>query len=146
MLKSLTLIETVIASSILLMCLTAFLSSFLTLFILTDLARDTALAKCAVQAEMEEMHRITFGNLLTQDATTFSLPGFSAARGIGRREVRNVSGHPDLREVRIIASFRTKKRVVGEDINFNGQLDSGEDANGNGRLDSPIEIITLIAR
>jgi hypothetical protein len=146
MLKSLTLIETVIASAILLVCLAAFLSNFLMLFILMDLSRDITLAKNAVQAQMEEMHRIDFGNLLAQNGTTFNLPGFLAARGIGKIEVNSVSGHPDLREVRIIASFRSRSRAIGEDINFNGQLDTGEDANNNGRLDSPVEMVTLIAR
>ncbi|MDP2924436.1 MAG: hypothetical protein Q8O30_12095 [Candidatus Omnitrophota bacterium] len=145
-LKSLTLIETVIASAILLVCLTAFLTSFMMMFILADLSRDITSAKNAAQAQMEEMHRIDFGTLLAQNGTTFPLAGFNPANAMGRIEVTNVVGYADLREVRIVASFRSKRRPIGEDINFNGQLDAGEDTNGNGRLDSPVEVVTLIAR
>lgn len=146
MLKSLTLVEVVIASAVLLICLAAFLTSFVMMFILADLSRDVIRAKNAAQAQMEEMHRIDFANLLAQNGTAFNLPGFTAGTAMGRIEVTNVAGRTDLRQVRIVASFRSKRRPIGEDINFNGQLDAGEDANGNGRLDSPVEIVTLIAR
>lgn len=144
--KSLTLVETLIASAILLLCLSAFLTSFIMMFILADLSRDITLAKSGVQAQMEEIHRLDFNTLSAQNGTIFNLAGFPAANASGRIEVSDVTGHPDLKMVRIVASFRSKRRVIGEDTSLNGQLDAGEDANGNGRLDSPVEMITLITK
>ena len=78
--------------------------------------------------------------------------GFTADDAEGRIEVASVAGYTDLKEVRIVASFRFKRgdleRVIGEDQNLDGDLDAGEgeDTNGNNRLDSPVEIVTLIAR
>lgn len=61
-----------------------------------------------------------------------------------------VSGHPtiaNLKQVTVVICYREKPdRVIGEDKNLNGILDSGEDSNGDGRLSSLIEITTYISR
>jgi len=43
----------------------------------------------------------------------------------------------------VVVCFRTRGRVIGEDKNLNGALDSGESPDS--RLDSPVEIVTYVA-
>ncbi len=35
-------------------------------------------------------------------------------------------------------------RLMGEDSNLNGALNTGEDVNGNGTIDSPVQLIAYI--
>ena len=56
------------------------------------------------------------------------------------------SGYRRLFKIKITCSWQEREgRVIGEDKNLNGQLDTGEDTNGNGELDSPLQIVSYIA-
>jgi len=56
------------------------------------------------------------------------------------------SGYRRLFKIKITCSWQERGgRVIGEDKNLNGQLDTGEDTNGNGELDSPLQIVSYIA-
>jgi hypothetical protein len=53
----------------------------------------------------------------------------------------------DLADVTVVVCVKDKRdRVIGEDKNFNGVLDSGEDTNSNNVLDSPLTLHVLVAR
>ena len=53
----------------------------------------------------------------------------------------------DLYLVTVSVCYRTKGgRVIGEDANLNGTLNTGEDKNGNYVLDSPIQLTTYVAK
>ena len=145
--KGFTLIELLFTFSILVFCLCGLLLTYINMYILSDLSRDLTLANNTVQAEMEIVKRTNFDNLLALNGTTFNIPSFAGTDAIGVREV-TTTAYADLRRVRIIACFKSRGRVIGEDRNLNGALDiaAGEDANGNERLDSPVEVVTLIAR
>jgi prepilin-type N-terminal cleavage/methylation domain-containing protein len=144
--KGLSLIELMIAVAILVFSLSALLASYSNIFLLADLARDRSRAANAVRAKMEELKKENFSNLDSFNATTFNLDGFSANDAKGRIEVRTVTGTTDLKEIRVVASFRSRRRIIGEDTNLNGVLNTGEDANNNGRLDSPVELVTLFVK
>ena len=141
-----TLIELLLAFSILVFCLCGLLLTYIQMFVLTDLSRDLTLATNAVQAKMEEIKKANFDSLLSLNGTTFDLAGFSSSDAKGRVEVVSTA-YSDLMRVRIAASFRSRNRVIGEDANLDGDLDTGEDTFiSNSRLDSPMELVTLIAR
>lgn len=146
--KALSLVEVMVAVAILVFALTALLASYANIFILVELARDSSTAAEALSTRMEELRRENFDNLDTFNATGFGLNGFAAGDSQGRVEVRAIAGYPNLREVRITGAFLSRQRVIGEDKNLNGNLDSavGEDLNNNGQLDSSVELITVIAR
>lgn len=143
--KGFTLVEVLIGVGILAFCLCGILVSYINMFILSDLARDITLATTAVQDQMENIKKMSFDSLSVLNSTTFAIAGFSAGNARGRIEVTD-SSYTDLKRVRIIACFKSRQRVIGEDTNLNGALDGGEDANGNGRLDSSVEVVTLISR
>ena len=50
----------------------------------------------------------------------------------------------DLLQIEVVVCFRAGRRIVGEDQNLNGVLDSGEDTNSDGKLSSPVSLQTLI--
>ncbi len=144
--KGFTLIEVLLAGAILAFCLCGLLLTYINMFILSDLARDLTLATNAVQAKMEELKKTSYAGLLAFNGVTFDIAGFASSNAKGLIEVTNNLGYVDLTRLRIVISFKSRGRLIGEDNNLNGALDSGEDANCNGRLDSPIELVTLIAQ
>jgi len=146
--KSFSLVELMVAVTILVFALTAVLASYANMFALADLSRDVTSANNAVRARIEEVKKESFSNLDSFNGTTFDLEGFDSVDSEGRIEIRDVAGYTDFKEIRVVGCFRSRGRIIGEDANLNGVLDlgEGEDANGDGILDSPVEVITLIAK
>lgn len=144
--KALSFIELMVAVAILTLGLTALLASYVNMFLLIDLSRDSTRATKAIWARMEEIKKESFRNLDSFNGTIFVLDGFGADEAKGRVEIRDVSGYSNLKEIRIVGCFRSRGRIIGEDLNLNGILDisEGEDANNNLRLDSPVELITIV--
>jgi prepilin-type N-terminal cleavage/methylation domain-containing protein len=137
-----TLIEVLLAATIMALCLSGLLLTYINLFILTDLARDFTLAANGLQLEMEKLKVVSWDNLAAANGTYFNISGFNTSQSRGVIEITNTS-YSDLKEARLIFSFSDRGRLIGEDANFNGRLDLGEDQNDNDRLDSPAELVTL---
>lgn len=149
--KAFTLIELLFTFSILAFCLCGLLLTYINMYVLSDLSRDLTLVNNAMQAEIETINRMDFDDIDDLNGTTFDITGFSAANAKGRIEVSDLTIRATptetLRRVRIVTSFRSRGRVIGEDQDLDGQLDAGEDTLiANGRLDSPVEIVTLVVR
>lgn len=142
--KGMTLVEVMVAAAIFAFCLSGLLLTYMNLFTMTDLTRDFTYATNAMQAELEQIRQVAFANLTTLDNTTFTIPGLASGNSCGVVQVTNTT-YSDLVQVRLVASFKSRNRLIGEDADLDGVLDSGEDANGNGILDSPAELATLIA-
>lgn len=96
------------------------------------------------QEKLEEIRNHNFHKIyLDYDDTTFGVAGIEEAEG--RVDVDNTN--PDLLEITVTVCWKqVGGRVIGEDLNLDGDLDTGEDSNGNGQLDSPVQIITLMAK
>lgn len=139
------MVEVLVAGAILVFCLCGLLVTYVDCFILNETTRNTTLTVSGARAKLEEVKQESFDNLMNRNGETFDIQGLAAAKG--RVEVSNIADYPDLRQVRIIVCWRqSQNRVIGEDKNLNGALDSAEDTNANNRLDSPIEAITFISR
>lgn len=143
--KGFTLIELLLAFAILAFCLCGILLTYINMFLLSDLSRDLTLTTNAVQAKTEEIKKTPFDNLLSLNGTTFNLNPFPASDAKGFIEVTDTT-YSDLKRVRVIAAFKSRLRLIGEDKNLNGVLDPGEDTDNNGALYWPIEVVTFIAR
>ena len=143
--KGFTLVEILITTAILALCLCGLLASYVNMFSLSDLSRDFLQATNAVQAKTEEIKKTNFDNLSGLNATAFDIAGFSAGVAKGLVEVSDTA-YADLKRVRVVVCFKSRGRLFGDDTNLNGALNAGEDVNNNGRLDSPAEIVTLIAK
>jgi type II secretory pathway pseudopilin PulG len=161
--KGMTLVEVLVAAGLFAFCVAGLLLTYMNLFILTDISRDSTLANNALQARLEEAKSISFGNLDSWAAnnntfnvvdSNFLSAGAPIVIGKGNITISSVndpftgSTYPDLKKVRVSISFKSRNRVIGEDKNLNGLLDAGEDdnhyANGAGQLNSPVEGVILI--
>lgn len=119
-----------IAAGILAFVFASLLLVFINCILLNELNRNFTLACAAIQTKMEEIRNTDFDTLDTLNATTFNLFGFSSGNGQGRIEVSNESSN--LKRVKIIACFKSRNRLIGNDI--------------NDCQSSPVELVTLIAK
>jgi prepilin-type N-terminal cleavage/methylation domain-containing protein len=139
-----TLIEVLIAITILAFCLCGLLATYVNMFFLTSLLRDSTLATSAVQAKLEEARNISYDCLSTVgcaacvapcekclcDASEFSIDGIADGKGV--LAIETVPGYTTLKKIRVVACFRSRGRVIGNDI---------DDCSS-----SPIEAITFISQ
>ncbi len=155
--NGLTLVEVLISSVILTTALTgvlAFNSQYLKGLQGT---RNFSLAMNAAQERFEKIKarvdpndptetasEIGFNNLPQYyDGITFDLYGNDKATALtnfkGVSYVKPVSNVPlTMYRIKVVVCWKeTNNRVIGEDENFNGILDSGEDVSGNSEIDSP---------
>ncbi len=156
-----TLVEVLVAASIFAFCLAGLLLTYMDLFILTDMSRDSTIANNLLQAKMEELKSKNFSELPALNNTNFDVEdsnflinGSLMVIGKGKIYISNVTvdnttySGSDLREARVVISFKSRNRVIGEDKDLDGILDAGEDdsnyLNGTGILNSPVEGVTLI--
>ncbi len=142
-----TLLEILVTTAILAFCLTGLLATYVNMLTLGNLSQDLDRAQVGIEAKAEEIQSCDFDSLVsTYDNTSFDLNGFLAADSEAAIDV-DATTYTDLLRVRIVGCFKTRGRIIGEDVNLNGQLDSGEDINpNNSRLDSPVEKVLLIGK
>ncbi|MDD5347466.1 MAG: type II secretion system protein [Candidatus Omnitrophica bacterium] len=159
--RGMTLVEVLVSASIFAFCLAGLLLTFMDLFILTDVSRDSTLAAESMRTQLERLHTASFENVTLFNNTSFDvidpnvlINGTPLVIGRGHIEINTVTNpfsgetYADLRMARVVVSFRSRNRIVGEDQNLNGAWDEGEDqsgyVNGTGVLNSPVEAVILI--
>lgn len=145
--------ELLLTFSLLAFCLCGILLTYINMFLLADLSRDLTQTTNLIQAKMEQIKKTDFdaiasfalafdANLRFENETGYDS---NLKKGIVTAEVTTMS-YSDLKRVRIVSSFKSRGRVIGEDKNLDGDLDIDEDTLIiNNRLDSPVEAVTLIA-
>lgn len=129
--KGFTLIEVLFAATILVSCLVGLLATYLNMFILSELMRDTTLANAAVQARMEIVKNTGFDSLFAFNNSVADIEGFASADAKTRVEVTDTA-YSDLKRVRVSACFRSKNRIIGNSI---------ADCTS-----SPVELVTMISK
>ena len=139
-----TLLELMIAAAILVIAIAGLLATFTGFLSLNENSKNISLAIEACQDKTEEIRNFNFSSLyITYNNTNFEPNGFPVTDAEGNIYIDNTD--PDLLEICISVSWReSSNKIIGEDVNLNGTLDSGEDLNSDGRLSSPAEIITLM--
>ncbi len=139
--KGLTLIELLISASVFLIALVGILISYFTCLELSEISKNSSLALHASKARLETIRNTTFNQIkATYNNVTFTVAGLN---GIGVSYVDD----SNARLLKITISFCWKQasgRVMGEDANLNGQINSGEDANNNSMLDSPVQLVSYV--
>lgn len=142
-----TLIELMIAVGVLIIVLVGLLQIFIYCLNLSEFAGNATLAISEAQGELEEIRSHEFERI-AGDYGPGGNPGntFELAQLNGKGTIYIDDTNPALLAIEIVVSWREKgNRIVGEDSDLNGVLDSGEDTNGNGKLDSPVVLVSLIA-
>jgi type II secretory pathway pseudopilin PulG len=142
----LTLLELMIATVVLVIAISGLLATFINILSLNETSRKLSLAIAACQDKLEEIRNSSFSTLFTTyNGMHFDPDGFLAQDAEGNVYIDNAN--PNLLEVCVSISWRERSnKIIGEDKNLDGVLNSGEDINSNGRLSSPAEIVTLIGQ
>lgn len=142
--SGITLLELMIATAVLVVAITGLVAIFTRFPSLNENARKLSLAVTASQDKMEEIRNSDFGILYTTyNGVSFDPAGFPPSEAEGSIYIDNTN--PNLLAIYVSVSWmESSNRIVGEDTNLNGILDSGEDLNGDERLNSPAEVVTLM--
>ena len=141
-----TLLELMIAVGVLIVALVGLLGVFAHMMLLNENSRKLTIAVTACQDKLEEMRNANFSTLYaTYNGAGFNPNGFTSGQAKGTISIDN--SDPNLLRIFVSISWRTRSnRVIGEDGNLTGVLDTEEDSNGNGRPDSPAAIMTLMSQ
>ena len=137
-----------LAAGILSFCLVGIMKLFICTAAQASLAGSKTLAVSQAQNKIEEIRDRAFENI-TAAYGTGGTPGptFTLDRLEGVGTVDIDAANAELLRIKVSVFWRDKYgRIIGEDANLNGMLDSGEDVNGNGALDSPVTVMSMITR
>lgn len=141
--KGVTLAEALLAGAILAFVLCGILATYISCLELIAIARNLTAAINAAQEKLEEIRDYSFSLIYSDyNNQSFTVSGIpQGAKGV----IYVDDSNPELLKVTVSVSWLNRSnRVIGEDANLNGILDSGEDLNGNSIIDSPAQVVTLI--
>ncbi len=140
--KGFSLAEILIAIIILIVAISSILMTYIACFVLIDTVKNVNIATTAAQGLIEEMRSTPFTQIYDNyNGLVFTLNDIPQSRGIIYVDDTN----PELLQVTVSVCWKHRNRVIGEDRDLDGVLDSGEDANSNGIIDSPVQLKTRIA-
>lgn len=136
-----TLPELLISAMITVIAFMGILYTYARYLELDELSRNTSIVLQAAQNKIEAIKNTQFDQIApTYHNQTFTTSGIN-----GRGTVRVDDTNPKLALVTVTFCWRqANNRLMGEDTNLNGALNTGEDQNGNGAMDSPVQLITYI--
>jgi len=140
--KGFSLAEILIAIIILIVAISSILMTYIACFVLIDTVKNVNIATTAAQGVIEEMRSTPFTQIYDNyNGLVFTLNDIPQSRGI----VYVNDTNPELLEVTVSICWKHRNRVIGEDSDLDGVLDSGEDTTSNGIRDSPVTLTTKIA-
>jgi len=143
-----SLIEVLVVSGILITVIIGLIQVFVYCSTLFDSAGNLAGTVAEAQSKLEEIRNHTYSQITT-DYASGGTPGntFNLSKGNGKGAIYIDSSNSDLLQMTLVVSWRNQNgRIVGEDLNLDGVLDTGEDIDSNNKLSSPTTIVSLIAR
>ena len=148
--KGFTLVELLFATLILGFTLVGLLQVFFRCNVLAQMAQDKSAAMSLVQGKMEEIRNYTYSSIAADYASggavgdTFSLTPLTGMGVVYIDEF--TAGDANLLQIKIVGSYEDRfERIIGEDLDLDGDLDGGEDVDGDGDLSSITSLISFIA-
>ena len=145
--KAFTLVELLVAVIALAVVLVGLVQVFIRCSVLAELSQNKTVAMSEAQGKLEELRNYNFDNIAADYAYGGALNPFTLDQLNGTGVIYIDSSTADILEIEIVISWENKYgRIIGEDDDLDGVLDTGspsEDDNGDGKLSS---IVTLISR
>ncbi|HBR15127.1 MAG TPA: hypothetical protein DD723_06255 [Candidatus Omnitrophica bacterium] len=145
--QGMTLVEILVTVGILVITMAGVLQVFIFCSKLSDASHEVTLAMAEAQGKLDEIRDHSFSQVPT-DYALGGTPGntFNLSQLTGKGVIYINAANPNLLEIDVVVHWRSgDNRMIGEDSDLDGILDSGEDINGNGRLDSIARLVTLVA-
>ena len=146
--KGFTLAEVLVSTGILTVIIVGLIKILIYCSLLADMSANITIAMRDAQNKLEEIRNSDYSSITT-NYVSGGTPGntFNLSQGTGEGVIYMDASNPDLLKIEIDVSWKNKDgRVIGEDSNLNGAINTGEDLNSNGQLDSMAKIITLLAK
>ncbi|MDP8264832.1 MAG: type II secretion system protein [Candidatus Aceula lacicola] len=147
-LNAFTLAELLVVTVILGVAIVGMVNLFIYTSVAATLAGNKTLAVAAAQSKMEEIRNHDY-SLIATDYASGGTPGdtFFLSQVNGTGVIYIDSSNAQLLEIKVVVSWEDKyDRIIGEDIDLDGILDTGEDSNLNGELDSIVNLVMLFAQ
>lgn len=145
-----TLVELLIATGILAVVLTGLIMLFIRCSVLANLTHNKTVAMSEVQSLMEVIREHSFDDIVTDYAYGGSLNPFDLEQLNGKGVIYIDSSNAELLRIEIVVSWENKfGRIIGEDLDLDGVLDSGspgEDINGDSKISSIATVVSLLAK
>ena len=141
-----TLAELMIAVAIVAVVITGMLQLFIYASTLVALQGNKTRAIFEAQTLMEQIRTHDFDTIAT-DYAAGGTPGdtFTLTSINGEAVVYVTSVNSSLLDVEVVVCWTDKySRVIGSDLDIDGDVDAGEDPDGDGRLDSIVSLRTRI--
>ena len=108
---------------------------------LIRVSKNSSIASSAALGLIEEIRNTPFPDIVTDyNGLKFSVNNIPGSSGI----VYVDDTDAEFLLVTVSVCWPQGNRVIGEDLNLNGDLDMGEDTNGNLIIDSPVQLITQV--
>ncbi len=140
--RGFTLMEVMLGVGILAFALCAILLTYISCSLLVATSKNMNTATNAALGLIEQIRSATFTNIMDDyNGINFVINGMSANRGV----VSVSDDNPELLEATVSVCWLQGDKIIGEDLDLDGVLDTGEDINANGVIDSPVELTTRIA-
>ena len=146
--KGFTLVELLLAVFILAFTLAGLIQVFLRCSILNEIALNKTAVMVDLQGVMEEIRDHDYGSIVTDYASggtegnTFDL-SLLTGKGVIYIDATNT----ELLEIKIVASWESQGgRIIGGDLDLDGEVDAGEIVDGGGEFISIATVISKIAQ
>lgn len=142
------LAELVVLLGILAVAVTSILQLFIHTNTLAEMAGHKTAAVSEAQTKIEQIRTVSFDDIAT-NYSSGGTPGntFDTSLLRGKGVIYIDASNSELLEVEVVVCWRDNfDRIIGEDLDLDGVLDSGEDINANGKIDSPVRLVTFYTR
>ena len=146
--KGFTLVEVLVTTAIISTVTIMLLRLFVYCSSLAEMAGNMTAAMTKAEDKMEEIKNYTYSSIAADYASGGAVGNtFNLSSPTGKGVIYIDSSNANLLEITIDVSWRNKdSRIMGEDADLDGAIDTGEDVNGNGQLDSVVKIVSKIAQ
>jgi len=142
-----TLVELLLATIIMSVVLVGLIQVFIQCSVLAEMARNKTIALSEAQGKIEEIRNYDYDAIATDYVLNGGLNPFDLSQLTGKGVIYIDSTNTELLEVEVVISWEDKyDRIIGEDLDLDGVVDTGEDINSNSQLDSIATLTTYIAK
>jgi prepilin-type N-terminal cleavage/methylation domain-containing protein len=139
-----SLVEVILATAILASALVGILGTYVTCLVLITTSQNVNAATNAAQGIIEEIRSTPFTQVVDNyNGMVFTVNDIPFSAGV---VYADDSVNAEFLDVTVSICWRQGNRIIGEDANLNGVLDSGEDTmEANGIIDSTVQLKTRVA-
>ncbi len=142
-----SLVEVIMATAILAFALCGILGTYVTCLVLITTSKNVNAATNAAQGIVEEIRSTPFTQIIAKyNGMVFTVDDIPSSVGVVYINSTTAPANSNLLEAIVSICWRQGNRVIGEDTNLNGVLNTGEDINGNNIIDSPVQLKTMVVR